>query len=149
MRFFYVAFILVFAIACSDSKQETSDQTTTVFSYYLKTAFGDSIRNEKHTYVLIPKMGCKGCREDALRELQLQIVRSGKKNITCIFSPAVNLADTLLNPGNLLVDTSELIDKINLPISNIAILKTERGKVISLQSIRSETTDSIGFYLNQ
>jgi len=145
MRSLFLFVFLFFVVACH--REKPTDHTTTVFAYYLKTAFGDSIRNEKHTYVMIPRMGCKGCRENALSVLHREIIKLGDKNLTYIFSPSVNLADTLVQPCKFMIDNSELIDKINLPISNIAILKTENGKVISLVSVRSETTDSIGFYL--
>ncbi len=148
MRFPYLIFLLVVLIACNDSKQEIRDQTTVVFSYYLKTAFADSIPDKKHVYILIPKLGCKGCRQDALNELQQQLVNSGEKNYTYIASPSSESTSTLTGHGIFRVDSTGLIDKINLPVSNIAILKTENGKVISLVSIRSETTDSIGYYLN-
>ena len=138
---------LLFVIACNPSKPAGADKTTTVFSYYLKTAFGDSIRNEKHTYVLVPITGCKGCRSDALILLHDEILKSGEKDLTYIFSPALQAADSLAKPCKLLIDTSALIDRINLPISNITIVKTEKGKVISLVSIRGEMMDSIGYYL--
>ncbi len=148
MKFSYLIFLLLVVIGCNESKHETNDQTTTVFSYYLKTAFEDSIPNEKHVYILIPSLGCKGCRQDALKELQQQVINSGEKNYTYIVSPTSQSLGMRTEHGIFLVDTSELIDHINLPISNIAILKTENGKVISLVSIRSETTDSIGYYLD-
>ncbi len=148
MRIAFFIFLLLFVVACNDSKRETRDQTTSVFAYYLKTAFADSIPDKKHLYILIPKLGCKGCRQDALNELQLQLINSGEKNYTYIVSPASESLSKHTEPGTSRIDTSELIDHINLPISNIAILKTENGKVISLVSIRSETTDSISYYLN-
>lgn len=146
MRLFLMIGVSFF-LACNDSHEPAVDKTTAVFSYYLHAAFGDSIRKEKQTYVLIPKIGCKGCREGALAELHQEIIKSGEKHLTYIFSPSVNLADTLVKPCNFLIDKSELIDKINLPISNITFIKTENGKVISLVSVRSETMDSIGYFL--
>jgi hypothetical protein len=143
----FIFSLLIIVVACREPKREAVDKTTKVFSYYLETAFADSIPDKKHVYILIPKLGCKGCRQDALNELQQQLMKSGEKNYTYIVSPEAAPPGKLAEPGNVLIDTSELIDHINLPVSNIAILKTENGKVISLISIRSETTDSIGYYL--
>ncbi|HET6992532.1 MAG TPA: hypothetical protein VFJ43_14460 [Bacteroidia bacterium] len=143
MKSIFLLCLFTLTIACNQPKQNPPDRNTEVFAYYLKTAFGDSIRNEKHIYIMIPAIGCKGCRTDALVVLHNEIIKSGEKNATYILSPSVNLADSLIRPCRFLIDSSGLIDRINLPISNIAILKTSNGKVISLVSIRSEITDSI------
>jgi hypothetical protein len=142
-------YILLFAISCGEINDPPVDKTSAVFSYYLKEAFRDSIKQEKETYILVPKVGCKGCREDALHVLQKEAEKSGIKNLTFIISPSVTLPGDFSQSAIVLVDTSDLIDRINLPVSNIAILKTEKGKVISLVSIRSETTDSIGYFLGR
>jgi hypothetical protein len=145
MKSFSLFCLFILAIACQ-SKQNPPDQKTAVFSYYLETAFADSIPDNSHTYIMIPSIGCKGCRIDALSVLHKEIIKSNAKNVTYIISPSVNLTDSLINPCEFMVDKSGLIDRINLPISNIAILKTEKGKLISLVSIRSEMIDSIGYY---
>jgi hypothetical protein len=142
-------YLLFFAMSCGEIKEPPADKTSTVFSYYLKEAFRDSIKQEKETYILIPKVGCKGCREDALNVLQQEAKKSGIKKLTFIISPTVTLPENFSQSAIVLVDNSDLIDRINLPVSNIAILKTEKGRVISLVSIRSETTDSIGYFLRK
>jgi hypothetical protein len=145
------SFVLIFisAMACSPSIKNAPDQQSTVFSYYLKTSFNDSIPDEEHIYILVPALGCKGCRAEALAVLHHELIKSGKKNVSYIFSSSVNPSDSVVEPFNMQIDSSGLIDKINLPVSNIAIIKTANGKVISLTSIRSETTDSIASILRE
>ncbi|CAN5900543.1 hypothetical protein BH11BAC7_BH11BAC7_15430 [soil metagenome] len=148
MERFLFFLAVCFSIACKETPVKNEDKTTAVFSYFLKTAFDDSIKEAKQVYILIPKMGCKGCREDALRTLQQEINQRGNQNITYIFSSAVLIADTFAAKQNVLIDSTGLLDKINLPISNITILKTDKKQVNSIVTIRSEMMDSIAFYLD-
>ncbi|MDQ3108873.1 MAG: hypothetical protein M3R17_03170 [Bacteroidota bacterium] len=142
MKSICVVAMIIAIISChEETKKEQS--VTDIFSYYLKTAFGDSIPKEKHLFILVPETGCKGCREDALHILHDEAIKTGRTGITYIFSPKVHFNDLMTAPYKTLTDSSMLIDKINLPISNITFIKTAHGKVESINAIRSETTDSI------
>jgi hypothetical protein len=149
MKYFFFIAIIVAFISCTATEKKEQDQATETFAYYLRTAFGDSIPKEKHLFILVPEVGCKGCRQDALYILHNEAIRSQTKSITYIFSPAVHYNDSLTSPYETMTDSSKLIDKINLPISNIAFVKTLDGNVVSINSIRSETTDSIASFLRK
>ncbi len=143
----WIFFILLLP-ACGPV-QEPFDLHTETFRFYLREAFGDSIPGEKHTFIMIPETGCKGCREGAMGVLHEEVVKTGHAGITYVLSPDVTLHDSLVQPCELLRDTSGLIDQVNLPLSNISFVKTENGKVISIVNVRSETTDSIGYFLRK
>ncbi len=147
MRTVAILFLLLL-IACDPAK-EPVDHNTETFRYYLREAFGDSIPAEKHTFIMIPETGCKGCREGAMGVLHREVIKTGSAGITYVLSPDVTLHDSLIRPCELLRDTSGLIDKVNLPLSNISFVKTENGKVVSIVNVRSETTDSIGYFLQK
>jgi hypothetical protein len=145
--FYLAAAFCIFS--CTPVEQKGQSQSTEIFAYYLRTAFGDSIPKEKHLFILVPEAGCKGCRNDALYILHKEAMRTQEKNITYIFSPAVHFSDSLTAPYPAKTDSSKLIDKINLPISNIAFVKTVDGSVVWINSVRSETTDSIASFLRK
>jgi hypothetical protein len=144
-----VAILLLLLLVACDPAKEPVDHNTETFRFYLREAFGDSIPQEKHTFIMIPETGCKGCREGAMHVLHDEVVKTGSAGITYVLSPAVLLDDSLIRPCELLRDTSGLIDEVNLPLSNISFVKTENGKVLSIVNVRSEITDSIGYLLRK
>jgi hypothetical protein len=135
-----VVLILFLVFACTAPVETENDQYTKIFSWYLQQAFNDSIPDQAKTWVLIPERGCGGCRNEYLKKIS-GICQQAQMNITVISSPA--LQDTSCK--NKRIDTSKLIDELNLPISTAAIIKTKSKKVYSFQEILS--ADSIPLYL--
>jgi hypothetical protein len=142
---FLLTVALLFACNGKLQKQE-ADPNTKVFSYYLRTAFNDSIPQEKRLYILVPKNGCKGCRSGALYEVRNSISPAQANEVITIVAPDLGYIDSLL-PGKVYHDTDDLIDRINFPVSNITLVKTENGKITSLRQVRTETIDSIPYFL--
>ena len=137
--------LLVVIIACSHPQQR--DQRSQVFAYYLRKAFGDSVPEQKHTWILVPENGCKGCRQSELALLHEALRTTGVQELEYVFSPDVPVPVTLVRPAGFRIDQKGFIDKINLPVSNITIIQTEKGRVVKLHEVSAERMDSIAEYL--
>lgn len=138
-------FITVVMIACSSAPKR--DPQSEVFAYYLRSAFGDSIPDAKHTWVLVPQNGCKGCRQSELALLHEELRMTGVQELEYVFSPDVPVPVTLVRPAGYRIDDKGLIDKINLPVSNITIIQTENGRILQLHEVTADRMDSLREYL--
>lgn len=145
MKYLFSFLLLTSVFACHSP--ETADKTTDVFAYYLRNAFGSSIPKENRSYILVPENGCKGCRQSELTLLREAIGEKRNDAIEYIFSSKVAVPPSFANSTQLKIDSLCLIDKINLPISNITIIRTENEKVTLLKEITADRMDSIGIYL--
>lgn len=146
-------FILLFLFLLSDCAPEKKerDKNSSVFAYYLRTAFGDSIPCEKQYYILVPQNGCKGCRQSEMQILHDEVLNfqlnNKLKNLQYIISPRAGADLNLIKPAPVRIDSVGLIDKINLPLSNITIIRTENGMISLFKEVNADRMDSIGFYL--
>lgn len=146
MKRFAVFFFLAACFACH-SPEVVPDRTTAIFSYYLQNAFAKTIPAESRYYILVPELGCKGCRQSELLLLDETTRKNRNAAIEYIFSPKVPVPSSFAFHSQVKIDSLSLIDKINLPISNITIVRTENKKVTLLKEITAERMDSIGVYL--
>lgn len=138
-------FVTVLMIACSTTPKR--DPHSEVFAYYLRNAFGDSIPAAKHTWVLVPENGCKGCRQSELAMLHEELRKTSVQELEYVFSPDVPVPVTLVRPAGYRIDKQGLIDKINLPVSNITIIRTENGRIMQLHEVTADRMDSLREYL--
>lgn len=145
-RFQYTLLLLLLGAACTTVP--VRDKESEVFDYYLHAAFGDSIRIQKAMYLIVPEKGCKGCRaiEFGLLEEELNQMQN-KSAIQFIFSKNTEASAYFKGQIPSRTDHSGLIDRINLPLSNITIVKTENRRISFLKEISADRMDSIGYYL--
>lgn len=147
MRATICFWILLAVVGCDQPSQSSKDKNTTVFNFYLKSAFNDSIADEPKIWILAPTAGCKGCRQSEMGIVHKEILRLRIKNVEYIFPEKMPVNDSDILPCKYRIDKKELIDRINLPISNLTIIRTSRGKIDLLKEISSDRIDSIGYYL--
>ena len=126
---------------------EPIDQRTKIFSDYLNKTYGLKIPKPQHTYIAFPKnVGCLGCSAHTF-----EFVTSHKfKNVTLICNPSQT---ETLPPNNfyeILTDTFDDIEHLNLQTQNVAIIETKDEKINQIVSIQANTIDSVlNNYFNQ
>jgi hypothetical protein len=136
IRYCYI--ILMFASACaSDAPPAQADKPTRVFSYYLRTAFNDSIPVTPQLYMLVPQTGCKGCMVRQLGTLADSLRLENSVPVQLILARKIAGSDSL-RPfvQQSRFDTHALMDRIDLPVAGVTLIKTNKGKVVAVEPLR-------------
>ncbi|MCU0432327.1 MAG: hypothetical protein MUC87_02600 [Bacteroidia bacterium] len=138
MKYLCSAFFFIAACA-SDTAPRQPDKPTRVFSYYLRTAFGDSIPQEAQMYMLVPQNGCKGCMVRQLGTLAESLRTENSLPVQLILARKISGTDSLrpfIQQSR--YDTHALMDRIDLPVAGVTLIKTSRGKVVSVEPMRDK-----------
>ena len=146
----FINTILLLSVACNSStddlieKQTTTiDKKTRIFSRYIGDQFQLSISDEVHYYILVPKMGCSGCMDKTLLEINKIITPENKNKFTFITTNRRKIPEELLLKIELYDDKSNKLDILSLNIVNVTIIKTLNSKVDLIKNINLEDIDSI------
>ena len=129
----YIYIIIVFTLLSCAAKKE--DRVTRIFSNYINQNLNLKIKDNLHYFILIPKLGCKGCFKEALLELDTIVTKNNEKHFTIITTNTEIISNELKNRASILIDTSGKLDVLNLEISNLTLVETENKKVNFLKSI--------------
>lgn len=131
----FLFFECLLVMACSDNKPQPEapkeSLQTRVFSQYLKQTFTDSIPEEKHVYILVPGKGCKGCMANTLDRIRQ--LKPDSTYTTVIISSISTLPEELF-PVPFLFDEKAKMERINLRISNVTVLRTEHKRIQDMRS---------------
>ncbi|MGL5891363.1 MAG: hypothetical protein ACRC3B_15845 [Bacteroidia bacterium] len=137
-RYLYLAFFF-FAGCASDPAPKQPDKPTRVFNYYLRTAFGDSIPATPQLYLLVPQTGCKGCMVRQISTMAESLRTENNLPVQLILARKISGTDSLQSfAQQSRFDTQALMDRIDLPIAGVTLIKTEKGRVISVQPMRDK-----------
>jgi hypothetical protein len=129
--------------------QNKTSSNTDVFNDYLKTEFHLNIPLQKHHYVIIPELICKGCTENNLLKLNDLITENNHNKITLIYSNHYDIIPkNLLGHINILFDKNGKINSLNLNIANITLISTEHNEIKLIKSFNTNEDDLITKYLN-
>lgn len=130
--------ILILIVLICGCKEKT-DKQTKILSTYLKQ-FKIAIPANLHYYVLIPRLGCKGCVEQALTTLDT--LAKGHNDITIITSREESIISMYLKQP-ILFDSLGVLDAINLGIYNVTIVETAQGRINYIRPILIDETDTL------
>jgi len=128
---------------CTCTEKKVKDKKTEIFSKYLFQQFHTDIPNELHYFILVPKMGCKGCMHKTLIELSKLINKENSKKFTFISTNDDVIPDELIIKIKLLHDEAKLLDNLNLDIANITIVETLEHKVNYIKPIYEDQISSL------
>ncbi len=87
-----------------------------------------------HKYILIPSIVCSGCAKTAVNDLFYP-----SDSTTLIITAGI--ASLYLDPqakGDIVIDTSALINTLNWDLGNVIELHTEKGEVLFAKSYTAE-----------
>jgi hypothetical protein len=110
---------------------------------YLSDNFQERIPGEKHTYLLIATFRCSGCVENALQKISDKIKIGPNSHITILSYDVSLIPDTLKAKVKVLLDKETKYENIGIPIANIALIKTSKGKIDKIRIINLDETDQI------
>jgi hypothetical protein len=138
MKYLYLSFIL-FAACASDPAPKQSDKPTRVFNYYLRTAFDDSIPAAPQLYLLVPQTGCKGCMVRQINTMAESLRAENNLPVQLIMARNISDIDSLTSyVQQSRFDSLGLMDRIDLPIAGVTLIKTEKGSITSVLPMRDK-----------
>jgi hypothetical protein len=130
----FLFFLILFS--CGNSHSKPVDTQTKIFSHYLYTAFGDNIAQTPCVYVLVPRNSCKGCLQNQLRKVKAAIAPySSTPCFGIVAQESIPIA-SLDSICPTKTDTLGLLDRINLPISGITLIRTDNYRVVAFTPIK-------------
>jgi hypothetical protein len=138
---FIKSLIPLFLIIVICSCAEKEDKQTKILSGYLDKNFKLAIPDSLQYYFLIPKLGCAGCDQKLLVELNK--IDYKNKNIILITSKKKDMLYDLIPPVPVLYDTLGTLDVLNLNLYNVCIVKTKNRKINFIKSLTNETAEDI------
>jgi hypothetical protein len=125
MRFKIFVFLLLL-LSCKNESKETI-----IFKKYLETTHHLEIPENSNIYIVFPKLACKGCVQDLIGNIADNLDKN--KTYTFIVSnTSIYFPANLSSIGKWHFDKKGDIDKINLGLSNLTIIKTNKGQVVSV-----------------
>lgn len=133
-----VILISLLSHSCADKYSNE----TKLFQKYLGEVFHEKMPENKHIYLLIAQFRCAGCVEQTLGKIAGKVTRMSKPEVTVI------TYDSNLIPVSLTKNVQVLLDKDSgyeaiQSIANIALIKTENGKILTVKMINLDDSDKI------
>ncbi|MCA6364104.1 MAG: hypothetical protein IM638_13775 [Bacteroidetes bacterium] len=104
---------------------------TRVFRKYLHDVFADSIPQQRHVYIMVPGKGCKGCMANTLERVRQ--LRPDSTYTTIIIS-SINTLPEEMYPVPFLFDEKGVMERINLRISNVTVIRTEHARIRDMRN---------------
>lgn len=133
----------------SHCKNVNHRDESSIFNGMLKSEFNTLLPEEKHYYILVPKIICSGCVYRNLDSLNYFINVENKNNFTLIYSDHKNLIpEKLFEKINIYFDKTGKIDILPLNVANITLVKSENCKVVFIRSVNSMQDESITKWIN-
>lgn len=135
----FVLLLIFLSLSCNNQfAQETKS-----FKTYMSDIFHEKIPQNEHTYLLIATFRCSGCVENALMKISQKTNVGSENSITILTFDSSLIPDTLKNKVKVLLDKDAGYENIGIPIANIALIKSSKGKVDKIMMINLDDTDKI------
>ncbi|CAN5233056.1 hypothetical protein BH09BAC5_BH09BAC5_13240 [soil metagenome] len=124
-------FLLSLSNCRPDSNQISAvNPNTQKLSSYLKINFDDSIPTDEHLFILITKKENAATEEIILSRLKKELLNAGKNNYTVIIGADNAVSNSIETFENKRIDWDGAIEKLNLNLSGVTLLKTSEKNVI-------------------
>ena len=114
----------------SNKKAASPNSHTQIFTNYLQNQFEVKIPVENHYYIYIANKSCIGCKKGGLQKYAVLASRNDVTLLTSVDREEREHWLKIQEPKQILVDSTGLLDRLNLPLpSNAAIINTKNGKI--------------------
>ncbi|MDO9258034.1 MAG: hypothetical protein Q7U54_21150 [Bacteroidales bacterium] len=136
--FLFVFFISFFSQSCNDRYRNE----TISFQNYLSNTFKQKIPEVEHIYLLVSRFGCPNCIDQALIKISEKTVNKQEIGITIVTYDTTLVSKTFIKRAKILFDNNAEYETI-LPIANLALIKTERGKISKIKILNLDEMEKI------
>ena len=132
---------LLCSILLQSCTNKYSEQTRS-FQQYLGSVFHEKIPENQHIYLLIAQFRCEGCVERTLDKLADKLSKNPKTGVSIITYNEKLIPVSLTRKVEVLLDKNSGYETIQ-SIANIAFIKTDRGKILSIKMMNLDDSDQI------
>jgi hypothetical protein len=137
-KILFITAIALNSMSCGN-KQPAADKKfekeTEVLSWYFNK-LGHKIGTEKHSYYLLPSVGCAGCRVNF--DAYYSQPQNASDNITVIMTQRRYDSLTKELVLKTIVDTANIMDNLNWDYVDIIYIETENEEVRDIHSLNSQ-----------
>lgn len=128
----FVWSFVLFVSAAISCKNKTYKDDTSIFKEYLQNNYNLEIpEKNEHYYLLSNSFVCKGCVVKYLHKMNTMI-KTKQNHITLITTIDFKILSKLSKKLNVIFDRKGNLDYENLNISNLTIIHTAKGKIVSI-----------------
>lgn len=131
--------ILLFLYACNDAYFNE----TRCFNQYLNKRFQSKIPIDEHTFLLVATFRCSGCVQNSLLSISEKINENSVNSTTIITSDTVLIPNSIREKIVILLDENKEYENIGIPIANLALFKTKKGKIIEIRILNLDNSEQI------
>lgn len=124
--------LLVLVLSCSSP---VSKESQIIFNYVKKVS-SENITNGD--IVLINSVGCNGCIEKGLAYLEQNNLYDQYK-VLIISKKALDEYDSYVNKSKFIVDSQDLLEKLNISQSGFVVVKLKQSTIIHMYSLNPAT----------
>ena len=110
------------------------EKESEVLQWYMQKTFQTQVAKDQHLYIIVPRYACKGCENTSLKKID-ELLPKQARNVSLITDIPKIIPTSLKENVNFLADSTGLLDRVNLPISNVTIVKTQDGNIEEFQSL--------------
>lgn len=143
-RFLFFLIVLML-FSC---KSEIDSYETSIFSKYLGS-INKEISVEKHLYIIVPNLVCKGCVVQIKPDLETSIKQLKKDNITILSSKKNYFSEEIVSATDFYYDEESKIDYIDLELYNITLVETEYESIKKISHLEIDNAESFIDYLKR
>ena len=127
----FLIFIFILILSCNNR----NEKETKSFQEYLTSNFKKQIPEEQHIYLLISRFNCAGCVQKIFFEISGKLKNKEIHSITILTYDLNLVPENLKNKITVLLDENAQYENIGLSIANVALIKTNKRKINSIQII--------------
>jgi len=134
-----IAFFSFLLLSCNERYvNETKD-----FNKYLTDNYQEKIPINEHIYLLICTFNCSGCVQKTLLKISGKVKNNKCHSITILTYDLNKIPYSLKSKVNVLFDKNAQYENIGLSVANIALVKTNKRKIVTIQIINFDKIDKI------
>jgi hypothetical protein len=99
------------------------------------------LTDKKNSFFVIPSTGCIGCNHIAVQRFMEQ---ANKENVYLIITnKSLRKLENIKLPENMLLDTNNQIEKLNLEALNTSLIIWNQNKIVSTFILTPDNIDSV------
>jgi hypothetical protein len=135
------------SFSCSNSRN--NEDFNNDFFDYLSSSLKISLPCEDHTWILIPSIGCIGCKHSTLLYLKSISETQDLKHISIIYSGINTLHPEDYNEHmHVICDTEKVMESLRINIASSTIIHTSTKKIKAVYYANPGNLDSLSFFIS-
>ena len=139
----WILTVFLFSFSCKTDRNSSSS-----FNDYLSN-YHSEIPVSPHYYVIISRFACQTCFDDLLPIFLEKIKNEHSSRFSFIIANQRTYMDLDCSSYEIIMDESGLIERLNMDITDFAIIRTKNGKIVNSWNFNLSTMNGFNIFLNK